>query len=357
MTTLFNADSTNFERDHFNVLSNNPFLDDQIEVRNDGNDNPLIENEEEQIIASNQSNVPSIFTVANKPAENIVSRNCFTKPVKTVYKKEKTKKKVRKEKPDNIRKKIKVNFHYNLYKRIKNILKSVDSTYSFKRLPQEMITCVTKESNKQLMNKTLEEIINSCFYGLKEKDKNNIKYKSFMLNKRKDKIIINLKQNIMLINELKNSNDSARLQIYENCFSVKYKKLFNNYFHSNDFTEFLEKERDKCKNKLNNNLKKQKSESKVWNRTNVQDYIDELYIKARDFEEYYNLSNPSNETTTTEEVDSLDQGPDCMNVNNDLLENYHPQEEWLDNSEDNSCSINGSEMFLGIESHNIMYCY
>ena len=98
MSTPFNDDSTNFERDHFNVLSNNPFLDDQIEVRNDGNDNPLIENEEEQITASNQSNVPSIFTVANKLAENIVSRNCFTKPVKTVYKKEKTKKKVRKEK-------------------------------------------------------------------------------------------------------------------------------------------------------------------------------------------------------------------------------------------------------------------
>ena len=116
MSAPFNEDSTNFERDHFNVLSNNPFLDDQIEVRNDGNDNPLIENEEEQITASNQSNVPSIFTVANKPAENIVSRNCFTKPVKTVYKKEKMKKKERKEKPDNIRKKIKVNFHYNLYK-------------------------------------------------------------------------------------------------------------------------------------------------------------------------------------------------------------------------------------------------
>ena len=115
--------------------------------------------EEEQIVIPIQSNIPSIFPFAKEPAENIVSPYCVTKTKKTVYRKKKNQKKERMEKPDDIRKKIKVGFHYSLNKRINEILESVNAKkYSFKRLPQEIITCVTKEENKQIKNEDLNRL-------------------------------------------------------------------------------------------------------------------------------------------------------------------------------------------------------
>ena len=206
MSEPFNETSTNFECNHFNILLvPNISCFDETQCIKDGNDNPLIEIEkvkvieEEQIVIPIQSNIPSIFPFAKEPAENIVSPYCVTKTKKTVYRKKKNQKKERMEKPDDIRKKIKVGFHYSLNKRINEILESVNAKkYSFKRLPQEIITCVTKEENKQIMNKTLEEIINSWFCGHKERDKNDTQSNKPTPN-LKEKVIDNMKKNLLLI--------------------------------------------------------------------------------------------------------------------------------------------------------------
>jgi hypothetical protein len=75
----------------------------------------------------------------------------------------KTKEKQRKEKDDNIRKKIKSGFIKKLREIINNLLKKAGSKYTFESLPQIFIADISKKTNFEVMNLKYEEIIDYSY--------------------------------------------------------------------------------------------------------------------------------------------------------------------------------------------------
>ena len=75
----------------------------------------------------------------------------------------KTKEKQRKEKEDNIRKKIKTGFLKKLKEIINNLLKKAGSKYTFESLPQIFIADISKKTNFEVMNLKYEEIFDYSY--------------------------------------------------------------------------------------------------------------------------------------------------------------------------------------------------
>ena len=64
----------------------------------------------------------------------------------------------RKDKEDEIRKKIKTSFHKILTKIINKLLGSEGIKYKFEKLPQNFITDISRKTNHEVMDKTFEEL-------------------------------------------------------------------------------------------------------------------------------------------------------------------------------------------------------
>ena len=75
----------------------------------------------------------------------------------------KTVEKQRKEKEDNIRKKIKANFHKKLKKIINNLLNESGAKYTFETLPQIFISDISKKTNFEVLNLTYAEIFDYSY--------------------------------------------------------------------------------------------------------------------------------------------------------------------------------------------------
>ena len=154
----------------------------------------------------------------------------------------------RKEKPDEIRKKIKSRFFKSLKNCINDELNKISFPYEFEFLPQNFISNISKNENKIIINKTLKEIILDNKEDNSEKCNNNIKLLEHL--------------NI-------NKNNKEIGKIY-NIFNQTFENLFSEYLESKEFK---------------NSIIKLKEEGNYFEY--IKDYID----KAKDFVNYFSKSN------------------------------------------------------------------
>ena len=151
----------------------------------------------------------------------------------------------RRENLDNILKKIKTNFFNNyLYKKINEILKSKQNKLYFVKFPISFVNDIKLDTNRELINITLLEIIsNKDIYN--EKDLNNYYH--------------NLK---VIENEEINKNEELK-----EILNKKYFELFEEYINSKEFNI------DEIKRLKNNNM------------DNI--YIERYIYQSKNFIEYY----------------------------------------------------------------------
>ena len=131
----------------------------------------------------------------------------------------------RKEKPDEIRKKIKSRFFNSLKICINKLLESQLPQKKFEFLPQDFISDITKQVNKNMLEKTLEEVI--LEYKDEKDEKSEKKYKN-----NKD-LLTYLKKK-----EKNNVINNKKMRIYK-IFNSTIKKLFNEYLTSKEFDKSL----------------------------------------------------------------------------------------------------------------------
>ena len=153
-------------------------------------------------------------------------------------------KNVRKNGPDNIRKKIKTNFSKQISKKLNDRLKEYNMPKLFK-FPQLIVTNVTKDTNKINLGLTLETMISE---GDKEKEFINKKRKrkkkdnlelweivvKYIKIKEKERILKNNKENIEY---LKKNN----IREIDKFLKMKMEEIYRDYLDSVDFQNSIEK--------------------------------------------------------------------------------------------------------------------
>ena len=237
-----------------NATNNNyEGLGEQLkDLTNSKNDNQIVGIQEEMIV---EIKIPPKFKVIKN--ENMIA---FNNPIKMEYY-EKYKynsifhlwkdQKVRKEMPDDIRKKIKCRFfNKDLKNCINNMLIANGINKKFEFLPQNFISDIKKSTNKLMLDMTLEEII--------------LEYKNYENDNDKEKNL----NNIDLLNYLRQliKENNPKIQRIYNIFKVRIRELFNEYLKSEEF---------------------EKSIIKLKEDGNYSDYIKDYINIAEDFVNYY----------------------------------------------------------------------
>ena len=134
----------------------------------------------------------------------------------------------RKDNADNIRKKIKVNFHKTLKNVINKKLKASGSKYIFKTLPQTFVTNITKEYNKLILDLTLKEIF--------------IKYSNEETKDGKGN------HNEFVLNYLEKNSDICEKFNYNKIMKMKYYEIFDEYLLSKEFKIVISTLKEKGEN-------------------------------------------------------------------------------------------------------------
>ena len=187
-------------------------------------------------------------------------------------------KRERKYKTDDIRKKIKVQFHKVLKNLMNNNLKKAGSIKFFKFLPQVFIGNINKEFNSKYLEYTYKELLLTDFSLCQKNYKNKaIDYNNYLFNKNTIEyleqneaiekysgfdLIKNLKYKDLLkayfaskefensVLELKDKNENLNyIQRY-----IKFAKTYLNYFCSSDKTEEKKEENAENNNIINEEL-------------------------------------------------------------------------------------------------------
>lgn len=131
----------------------------------------------------------------------------------------------RKYKPDDIRKKIKVNFHKNLRKRINLKIKKAGSRKIFDSFNQNFITNITRGFNYDILDLTLEELFKMEFKGDNDKDEKMIR-------------------NVDTLNYLHRNEEIEAKSNFKNIKNLTYSQLFYDYLHSKEYLDSLNKVRE-----------------------------------------------------------------------------------------------------------------
>ena len=151
----------------------------------------------------------------------------------------------RRENQDNIRKKLKTAFFNKfLYKKINQILKNKQSKLYFTKFPISFVNDIRKNNNKNIINKTLLEI---------------------MLNKelQKEKDLNNYHCNLKVLE----NKETKEIQELKEILNKKFCKLFDEYINSKEFNI------DEIKRLKNNNM------------DNI--YIERYIYQSKHFIEYF----------------------------------------------------------------------
>jgi hypothetical protein len=186
----------------------------------------------------------------------------------------------RKEKPDDIRKKIKSRFLKALKIVINKKLKKAKSEKEFDFLPQCFIKAITRQKNDiSVLNMNFKELMSTDFftkYNLKVDINKNIleekKTKKLLKKKRgstcpdRDKY----KKNVEVIKYLEGNKKVSKKTNFEIICKMKYSEMFEEYLKSKEFEEDIWK------------LKYEAKED--------QEYIKDYIIKAYDFIKYFSKS-------------------------------------------------------------------
>ena len=171
-------------------------------------------------------------------------------------------KKKRKEKPDDIRKKIKSRFLKAIKIRINQLLKSAKSKLFFDYLPQCFICSISKEKNKPFINMTFKELFSQKFY---EEDKKVDKTgKEWQIKRNRDKKKYD--NNVKVLRYLEKNQDICIKSTFNIIGNITFKDMFNEYLKSEEF----EKEIEKLKTE-----------------NNTDNYINDYIIKAHNFINFF----------------------------------------------------------------------
>ena len=141
----------------------------------------------------------------------------------------------RKDKEDNIRKKIKASFHKALRKIINQKLKEIGSKYLLSPLPSSFICDICKKTNFEVMQLTYEELFDYAY--------NKYKYidgKEYII-KRKEVAEKQYNKNIEILKYLDSNKRISEESGWEVIKNMKYMDLFKAYFYSNEFEQNVEK--------------------------------------------------------------------------------------------------------------------
>ena len=141
----------------------------------------------------------------------------------------------RKDKEDNIRKKIKASFHKALRKIINQKLKEIGSKYLFNPFPSSFICDISKKTNFEVMQLTYEELFDYAY--------NKYKYidgKEYII-KRKEVAEKQYNKNIEILKYLDSNKRISEESGWEVIKNMKYMDLFKAYFYSNEFEQNVEK--------------------------------------------------------------------------------------------------------------------
>ena len=147
-------------------------------------------------------------------------------------------KKKRKEKGDNIRKKIKTFFHKYLRKVINSKLERAGSKYFFESFPQIFMTDITLKTNFEVMELTYEQLITYTY----NQEANNYKSNQAKdyIHKRKATTDKKYKRNIQVLNYLNRNEKISEESGWQIIKDMKYKDLLKAYFNSNEFLLSIE---------------------------------------------------------------------------------------------------------------------
>ena len=147
-------------------------------------------------------------------------------------------KKKRKEKGDNIRKKIKTYFHKYLRKVINTKLERAGSKYFFETLPQIFMTDITLKTNFEVMELNYEQLL-SYTYNQEINDDISEEAKDY-IHKRKATADKKYRRNIQVLEYLNRNGKISEESGWLIIKNMKYKDLLQAYFNSNEFLESVE---------------------------------------------------------------------------------------------------------------------
>lgn len=149
---------------------------------------------------------------------------------------------------NNIRKKIKSNFHKNILIIINTQLKQAGSKLYFQSLPQSFISDITKKSNCDVLEITYEDLFEFIHERIIN-GKNYKKDKNKAINKAVEKKYI---KNIETLKYLENNPEISEKSGWSRIKNMKYEDLLNAYFKSKEFEQNIEKlEKKETKNYIN----------------------------------------------------------------------------------------------------------
>jgi hypothetical protein len=150
----------------------------------------------------------------------------------------KTKEKQRKEKEDDIRKKIKTGFLKKLKEIINNLLKKAGSKYIFESLPQIFIADISKKTNFEVMNLKYEEIFDYSYQQIINEIKIEL-VQSKNKSKRNEVALKKYYKNKKTLDYL-NSNPAIRERSsWQKIRTMKYIDLLKAYFNSEEFEQSI----------------------------------------------------------------------------------------------------------------------
>jgi len=175
--------------------------------------------------------------------------------------------KIRKDKPDNIRKKIKSRFLKILKTRINEKLKNAKSEYIFDNLPQCFISDISKNGNKFILDMTIKELLTKNFFeDVISKDNNEKIFIKKKRNPNKEKH----EKNQKVLKYLDRNSDIRKSSNFNVISRLTFREIFKEYLKSEEFeTDIL----------------------KLKNKDNSDKYIKDYINKAYDFLDYFSKEN------------------------------------------------------------------
>ena len=144
-------------------------------------------------------------------------------------------KRKRKEKEDNIRKKIKAGFHKAIRKNINERIKEFGSKYLLSPFPLSFICDISKETNFEIMQLTYEQLFDYTFNKYK-----NIGGKEYIIKKR-EAAEKHYNKNTEALKYLNSNKKISEESGWEKIKNMKYMDLLKAYFNSNEFEQNIEK--------------------------------------------------------------------------------------------------------------------
>ena len=145
--------------------------------------------------------------------------------------------KTRKEKEDNIRKKIKTNFFKILREVVNTKLKEAGAEYVFECFPQGFIVDITRKTNYDVLELTYEELFDYTYN--KVISKKSYQEKEY-IKLRKETSEKKYKKNKETLEYLKANSKISEKSGWERIRNMKYIDLLKAYFNSYEFQKVVE---------------------------------------------------------------------------------------------------------------------